>query len=376
MEQKQMVDILRKIIRMSGPAYLEKGICFVNAFADLGGTEKDIQLLRYLVETDGHTALLNAGELPAAQQRLCYSHTVSRLCESRLISEELANDVCGSFWRAVYNTEPPVAYKKREEPASKPDEIYAQACECVRNGNTAEAIRLFRQAAELGHAEAQCRLGYRLMEGIGTAKDDAQAVDWFRKSAAQGYEDAKKRLPALEADFAAEWKRDLSQREPVPPIRPTPPDPSPKPTKREPNRSSSPPNRSTSERFLLTLGWACLISAAVYQIEWGGELYQDWQGWGVGTVWLVSFILIFVPIAYNQYRLWEQNPFLFPESDVLTHILALIQIVGTILATLCVGLGVLAELTEGRYAFGWIAIFPIYHVWWMIWAVKSAKRYI
>ncbi len=478
-----MVDILREIIRMSGPEYLEQGICFVNAFADLGGTEKDIQLLRYLVETGGHTALLNAGELPAAQQRLRYSHTVSRLCKSRLISEELANDVCGSFWRAVYNTEPPAACEKREEPAPaptpEPDEIYTQACECDRNGNTAEAVRLFRQAAELGHAEAQCRLGYRLMKGIGTVRDDAQAVDWFRKSAAQenpmgqynlgycliegigtpkdtaqavdwfrksgaqgndlaqnwlgvcydcgqgvprsdfeavkwfqlaaeqgnlhaqynlslkyeggegvprnleqavawcrksaaqGYEDAKKRLPALEAKLAAERKGNSSRSGQDSPA------PSLESAKRKPDHSPSPPKRSISERLLLTLGWGCLFPAVVHLAKSAIVLCQDASGvpgWILCTMlWLFEFMLLFVPIACSQFWLWKRRPVIVFNSETLSNLLLNIQIYGSFLTILFTAIGVIADLADGLYSSWWIAIFPIYHVWWWIWLPKSNK---
>ena len=61
----------------------------------------------------------------------------------------------------------------------------------------AEAVKWFRKAAEQGHAGAQFNLGYCYMNGIGVAKDGAEAVKWYRKAARQGDEDAQKALKKM-----------------------------------------------------------------------------------------------------------------------------------------------------------------------------------
>ena len=43
-----------------------------------------------------------------------------------------------------------------------------------------------RQAAELGDAEAQNKLGFLYAKGEGVAEDDREAAKWFRKAAEQG----------------------------------------------------------------------------------------------------------------------------------------------------------------------------------------------
>ena len=50
----------------------------------------------------------------------------------------------------------------------------------------ADAVALTRHAADLGFALAQNNLGVLYEQGRGLAKDDAQAVVWFRKAADQG----------------------------------------------------------------------------------------------------------------------------------------------------------------------------------------------
>ena len=55
----------------------------------------------------------------------------------------------------------------------------------------AEALRFYRNAAEQGHARAQWQLGYIYEDGsLGVAKDEAEALRWFRKA-----ENSEKRKP-------------------------------------------------------------------------------------------------------------------------------------------------------------------------------------
>ena len=55
----------------------------------------------------------------------------------------------------------------------------------------AEAVRWYRKAAEQGHARAQWNLGDMYEHGgLGVARDDAEAVRWYRKA-----ENSEKRKP-------------------------------------------------------------------------------------------------------------------------------------------------------------------------------------
>ena len=55
----------------------------------------------------------------------------------------------------------------------------------------AEAIQLYRLAAEQGIAGAQCRLGVMYAEGRGVTQDDEESVRWFRLAAEQGDAEAQ-----------------------------------------------------------------------------------------------------------------------------------------------------------------------------------------
>lgn len=58
----------------------------------------------------------------------------------------------------------------------------------------AEAYLWAKKAAELGLAKAQYACGYFTEVGIGTHKDQREALDWFRQAAAQGDKRAQDRL--------------------------------------------------------------------------------------------------------------------------------------------------------------------------------------
>ena len=58
----------------------------------------------------------------------------------------------------------------------------------------AEAVKWFRKAADQNFARAQCSLGTCYANGRGVAKDEAEAVKWFRKAADQNNAEAQNNL--------------------------------------------------------------------------------------------------------------------------------------------------------------------------------------
>ena len=49
-----------------------------------------------------------------------------------------------------------------------------------------EAVKWYRKAADQGNARAQSNLGFCYANGTGVAKDEVEAVKWYRKAADQG----------------------------------------------------------------------------------------------------------------------------------------------------------------------------------------------
>ena len=60
--------------------------------------------------------------------------------------------------------------------------------------NEKQAVKWFRKAAEQNHADAQYNLGWRYADGRGVPKDEAEAVKWFRRAAEQDHSDAQAHL--------------------------------------------------------------------------------------------------------------------------------------------------------------------------------------
>jgi TPR repeat protein len=67
-----------------------------------------------------------------------------------------------------------------------PDEDYKEASAASFRGDYPTALRLFRSAADLGHAGAQFSLGEAYRHGFGVEKNDAEALKWYRLAADQG----------------------------------------------------------------------------------------------------------------------------------------------------------------------------------------------
>ena len=61
----------------------------------------------------------------------------------------------------------------------------------------AEAARLYRPAAAQGDAEALNNLGYLFLHGLGVPRDRAEGIRLYRLAAAQGDENAQIKLDVL-----------------------------------------------------------------------------------------------------------------------------------------------------------------------------------
>lgn len=84
-----------------------------------------------------------------------------------------------------------------------------------------QAVEWYRKAAEQGNAKAQSNLGLCFANGQGVTKDDRQAVEWYRKAATQGDADAQVNLGycfengrgvAKDEKQAVEWYRKAAEQ--------------------------------------------------------------------------------------------------------------------------------------------------------------------
>ncbi len=68
---------------------------------------------------------------------------------------------------------------------------YSVGVKAYDRGDYATAMRIFRQLADQGNADAQYNLGVMYDKGRGVTQDYAAAVRWYRKAAEQNHADAQ-----------------------------------------------------------------------------------------------------------------------------------------------------------------------------------------
>ena len=95
---------------------------------------------------------------------------------------------------------PPAKVGQAAKPPGSADEMFAEAERLMTSGDVAGAAKLYRSAADQGHAAAQNNLGFMYEEGRGVVRDDAEAVRWYRKAADQGHTAAQYNLGSMYAE--------------------------------------------------------------------------------------------------------------------------------------------------------------------------------
>ncbi len=82
--------------------------------------------------------------------------------------------------------------KLQAETDAKP--LYEQGEKYYADKNYNDALYYYRRAAELGHAQAQFKLGVMYYSGDGVKQDYVETVKWYRKAAEQEYAPAQYNL--------------------------------------------------------------------------------------------------------------------------------------------------------------------------------------
>ena len=80
-------------------------------------------------------------------------------------------------------------------------DIYRRALILENGYCISQAVALYRKAADLGNADAQFKLGLMYKNGNGVVLNNIQAIEWLRKAALQGHENAKRILNNMLAEY-------------------------------------------------------------------------------------------------------------------------------------------------------------------------------
>lgn len=125
--ENNMETVLTRIRSEFGLRTMANGKTLISIFCDLSQVKQDQRLLRYLVEVDGHKALLELEKLSPAMQQTRFQQTVNKLCTEMLVSEEAARQVCTAFCNAVSDSTTmftiPQTQEKKSVPKKEREEI-------------------------------------------------------------------------------------------------------------------------------------------------------------------------------------------------------------------------------------------------------------
>lgn len=99
---KNLTDALVLIAERYGMDILKDGHRTIALFLDLApGLRREKTMLSYLVQVDGHTSLLKGLAAAPAEQTILLGKAASRMVDTCLISQTLAEEICRSFWLAI-----------------------------------------------------------------------------------------------------------------------------------------------------------------------------------------------------------------------------------------------------------------------------------
>lgn len=134
--ENNMETVLTRIRSEFGLRTMANGKTLISIFCDLSQVKQDQRLLRYLVEVDGHKALLEMEKLSPAMQQTRFQQTVNKLCTEMLVSEEAARQVCTAFCNAVSGSTTVFTIQQTQEKESVPKKETTGTEEPVKAGKT------------------------------------------------------------------------------------------------------------------------------------------------------------------------------------------------------------------------------------------------
>lgn len=195
-------EVLVEINSRFGVSILTDETKLVAYFADLAPQlSKQRRILRYFAECGGPKKLVAVMDASERDQIICIKQIVKEMKDEMFIEETASQMICDAFLFAISGhrvmevavsahpkSNAPIARKTAvQSPA--PEELFRQA-EVYYHGTPTvaqdypRAFQYYLQAANKGHAMAQCQLGLMYREGQGIPKDENQAFHWFMKAAA------------------------------------------------------------------------------------------------------------------------------------------------------------------------------------------------
>lgn len=114
-----MEQILEEIKQDHGKAVFGNGEQLLNIFADYskGKMKPQQNQLDIFLKCDGNTCILNLRNATGLKQQTEYHRLIQEMVGEYGMQREIAEEVCGAFWRVAVGTEPPTI---KSVPSSSP----------------------------------------------------------------------------------------------------------------------------------------------------------------------------------------------------------------------------------------------------------------
>lgn len=160
---------------------------------------RERRLLEHFFDAGVCEGFLAVQNLSSLQQQDFLQKAVKTITEETYLDEMAAEAVCETFLLAVAGKFSPSTHRRTKQIFSVSDrnqgqmaeqqflqgeEFYKKACQGIDSTNNFQkACACYQNAADYGHAMAQCQLGVLYQEGRGVAKDEKKAFAYFMRAA-------------------------------------------------------------------------------------------------------------------------------------------------------------------------------------------------
>jgi len=192
-------------VSVGGPRYVGAGVTFItplqtsNVAYGPEGIKYESEDLK--AETDGKMLVVNGKSFGTVQAGDTVDLTTSGIVKVNGAVRENARNSSASAptnqeeLESTFRDTRAAAERGDAHAQNKLGEMYANDHGVARDD--AQAVAWFRKAAEQGYAPARTNLGLMYMAGRGVKQDNGSAVAWFRLAADEGYAQAQYNLGVM-----------------------------------------------------------------------------------------------------------------------------------------------------------------------------------
>ena len=217
---KTLCDALLLIIDRHGMDTLKDGYRTISLFLDLApDLRREKTMLSYLIQVDGHIALLKGLQANSAQQAVTLGQTATRIVDNCLISQTLAEDICRNFWTAIGGQPTGQSASSVPETAKKTEPEFAPDKDdfCRKPSASPTALALYNEYQAIVNRQSVRNILSREIQDLEASKKKYQGQSSVLQDQLTGLQKQKSHLQSKIQGFQETIKQ-LSRGRPNSPI--------------------------------------------------------------------------------------------------------------------------------------------------------------